>query len=221
MKSIGTVLLGCTVAVSAGILQPAAPAPPVGGHLAGAVLLGEAPLNERDLPNALSMTDRLLVVTYLERRRALAVERTAASERGDAERQRVALEIAATIETEGIEDTARAIAASLGPTAGAVTSTDDPSLGASWAEGLVRDPGHAAARPWLYAFLASRYRMQFERAGEDRDLLERLAKKYKTMLDRVRNAGNPLFVVVANDLDNRASLLPGITRHPRQYLPDT
>ena len=28
------------------------------------------------------------------------------------------------------------------------------------------------------------------------------------------------FGLIAN-LDNRASLLPGITRHPRQYLPDT
>ena len=102
------------------------------------------------------------------------------------------------------------------------TSTGDPGGGgASWAESAVGDASHAAARPWLYAFLASRYRLQFEGADEDRALLERLAKKYKTMLDRVRNAGDPLFVVLANDLDNRASLSPGVTRHPRQYLPDT
>ena len=209
-------------AVTASLVQPQpAPAPPVGGHFAGAVLLGEVPLTEDALPHGMSMSDRLVVVTYLDRRQALAERFKSAAGRGDAERQRVALEIAATIGTEGIDDTAVAIAASLGTTAGATTSTGDPLWGASWAETLVRDVNHTAARPWLYAFLASRYRLQFERAEENRDLLERLAKKYKTMLDRVRSAGDPLFVVLANDLDNRATLSPGVTRHPRQYLPDT
>jgi hypothetical protein len=41
------------------------------------------------------------------------------------------------------------------------------------------------------------------------------------MLDRVRSTGDGLFILLADDLDNRASLLPGISRHPRQYLPDT
>jgi hypothetical protein len=219
MKSIGTVLLAWAV-ITGAAQPPPAPAPPVGGLLAGAVLLGEAPLTEDALPNGMSMSDRLVVVTYLERRQALSARFKSAGGRGDEERQRVALEIAATIETDAAE-TALAIAASLGPTAGATTSAEDPSSGASWAETLVRDATYTAARPWLYAFLASRYRMQFERAEENRGLLERLAKKYKTMLDRVRNAGDPLFVVLATDLDNRASLSPGVTRHPRQYLPDT
>ena len=219
MKFIGTVLLAW--AVTTGQVQPPVPAPPVGGLFAGAVLLGEAPLTEEALPNGMTMADRLIVVTYLDRRQELSPRFTPTGGRGDAERQRVALEIAATIETDGIETTALSISASLSPLARSVTTTDDPSVGASWAEGLVRDANFAAARPWLYAFLASRYRLQFEQADEDRDLLERLAKKYKTMLDRVRNAGDPLFVVLANDLDNRASLLPGVTRHPRQYLPDT
>lgn len=219
MKFIGTVLLAW--AVTTGQVQPPAPAPPVGGLFAGAVLLGEAPLTEEALPNGMTMADRLIVVTYLDRRHELSPRFTPTSGRGDAERQRVALEIAATIQTEGIDETARAIGASLGPTAAAATSTGDPLWGAAWAEGVVRDADHVAGLPWLYAFLASRYRLQFERADEDRDLLERLAKKYKTMLDRVKSAGSPLFVVLANDLDNRASLLPGVTRHPRQYLPDT
>ena len=220
MKSIGTVLLAWAAIAGAAQPQPA-PAPPVGGLLAGAVLLGEPPLTEDALPNGMAMSDRLAVVTYLDRRQALSERFKSGGDRGDEDRQRVALEIAATIETEGIDVTARAIAASLGPTAGAATSTEDPSSGASWAETLLRDVNHTAARPWLYAFLASRYRLQFERAEENRDLLERLAKKYKTMLDRARNAGDPLFVVLANDLDNRANLSPGVTRHPRQYLPDT
>jgi hypothetical protein len=221
MTLIGTVVLAWTVA--AGTVQsPPAPAPPVGGLFAGAVLLGEAPLTEEALPNGMSMADRLVVVTYLDRRQELSPRFAPTGARGDTERQRVALEIASTIVVDGIEATARALAARLGPTAAMEASTGDPWAGsAAWAESAVRDASHTAARPWLYAFLASRYRLQFERADESRDLLERLAKKYKTMLDRVRNAGDPLFVVLANDLDNRASLSPGVTRHPRQYLPDT
>ncbi len=221
MKCIGTVLLA--LAVTVGQAQPPAPAPapPVGGFFVGAVLLNEQPLAESDLPNGMSMADRLIAVTYMERRQALSARITSTGGRGDAERQRVAIEIAATIDVEGIEATANAIAASLGPTAAAATSAGDPHWGASWAEGLVRDTQHAAALPWLYAFLASRYRLQFEQAAEDRPLLERLAKKYKTMLDRVRSGGNPTFVLLATDMDNRVSLLPGVTRHPRQYLPDT
>lgn len=221
MKWMGTVLLAW--AVTTGQVQPPAPAPapPVGGLFAGAVLLSEQPLAESDLPNGMSMADRLIAMTYLERRQGLAERITSTGGRGDAERQRVEIEIAATIDVEGIEATANAIAATLDPTAAAATSTGDPQWGASWAEGLVRDTRHAPALPWLYAFLASRYRLQFEQAAEDRPLLERLAKKYKTMLDRVRSGGNPVFVLLANDLDNRASLLPGVTRHPRQYLPDT
>ena len=221
MKWIGTVVLGWILAIGTG-QPPPAPAPPVGGLFAGAVLLGEAPLTEDALPNGMSMADRLVVVTYLDRRQVLSPRFTPTDARGDAERQRVAIEIASTIVADGIEETARALVASLGPTAAMATSTGDPwSGGASWAESAVRDASHAAAHPWLYAFLASRYRLQFEGADENRDLLERLAKKYKTMLDRVRNADDPLFVVLANDLDNRASLSPGVTRHPRQYLPDT
>ena len=219
MTFIGTVLLAW--AVTTGQVQPPAPAPPVGGLFAGAVLLGEAPLTEEALPNGMTMADRLIVVTYLDRRQELSPRFTQTGGRGDAERQRVALEIAATIQTEGIDETARAIGARLGQTASAATSTGDPWWGAAWAERVVRDGDYVAGLPWLYAFLASRYRLQFEGAAEDRLLNERLAKKYKTMLDRVRNAGDPLFVVLANDLDNRASLLPGVTRHPRQYLPDT
>ena len=99
--------------------------------------------------------------------------------------------------------------------------TTDVLQEATWAEDIVRDGANAPAAPYLYAFLASRYRMQFEQADEDRPFLERLAKKYKTMLERVRNAGDPLFVMLADDLDGRERLSPGATRHPRQYLPDT
>jgi hypothetical protein len=132
-------------------------------------------------------------------------------------RERLEREIASVIEHSGIEQVAHAIAWGQGP----YGVTTDAQQEVAWAESLVRDPANAVAAPFLYAFLASRYRTQFERADEDRPALERLAKKYKTMLDRVRNAGDGLFILLADDLDNRPTLSSNATRHPREYLPDT
>jgi hypothetical protein len=134
-------------------------------------------------------------------------------------RERLEREIASVIERDGIERAAHAIAWSEGPYG--LGAEIDADAEAAWAERLVREPSSAAAAPYLYAFLGSRYRLQFERAAEDRPALERLARKYKTMLDRVRNAGDSLFVLLADDLDGRPTLSASATRHPRQYLPDT
>jgi hypothetical protein len=199
---------------------PTTARPPVAGRLAEAVLMGAEPLT--GLPQDLSSSDRARLTAYLERWRAFKqvgppVDYEEPWDRRE-RRERLEREIVSTIEGEGIEQVAHAIAWSHGPFA---ASPLDPHREATWAEHLLRDPSNAIAAPYLYAFLASRYRMQFERAVEDRPALERLAKKYKTMLERVRNAGDPLFILLADDLDNQERLSPKATRHPRQYLPDT
>ena len=218
MKSIGTVLLGLTLAAQI-VFQPSLTTPSFDGRLTAAVLLGGPPLTAHDLPAKVSETDRLRLETYLERWKAFKTRQgiIAGSLETWKRRERLEREIASVVERPGIEQVAHAIAWSQGPY-GVTTDVQEES---GWAESLVRDPANALAAPYLYAFLASRYRMQFERAEEDRPALERLAKKYKTMLDRVRNAGDPLLILLADDLDNRASLSSGVTRHPRQYLPDT
>ena len=219
MKLMGTVGLGWTLAAQI-VFQPTLSAPSaVGGRLAGAVLMGEAPLTSLDIPGNLPTSDRERLQTYLERRQTFRTRQGVIAGSQDTWDRRVRLEqeIASVIERPGIETVAAAIAWSQGP----YGETADINQEIAWAESLVRDNANAVAAPFLYAFLASRYRMQFERAEEDRPALERLAKKYKTMLERVRNAGDPLFVLLADDLDTRASLSPGATRHPRQYLPET
>jgi hypothetical protein len=172
--------------------------PPLGGRLAGAMLLGEAPVTKADLPEELPTADRMRVLAYLDR----------GAGRG------LATQIAAALEAEGSETAAAAIASALGGAAGAVEE-------AARAEAMLRDRAHAVAAPYLYAYLAARYRLQFEKAGDDRPTLERLAKKYRTMVERVRNSDDALFRVLADDLDNRPALSAGATRHPREYLPDT
>jgi hypothetical protein len=219
MRLIGTVWLAWALAAQI-VFQPTLSAPAVvGGRLAGAVLLDEAPLTAHDIPRDMQASYKARLEVYFERRNAFKSRQGIVAGSLDTwkRRERLEQEIASTIDQPDIGALAHAIAWSQGP----YGVTRDAREEATWAEGLVRDPANQTATPYLYAFLASRYRLQFEGADEERALLERLAKKYKTMLDRVRNAGDPLFVVLANDLDNRASLSPGITRHPRQYLPDT
>ena len=217
-ERIGTVLV-----VLAAIAGPAAAqsAPPVAGRLAGAVLLGEAPLTADDLSSDLSSADRMRLTAYLERWAEFKTRQgfIAGSEETWKRRERLEREIASVIERDGIEQAAHDVAWSQGPYG--LTGDIDAEAEAAWAEGLVREASNAPASPFLYALLASRYRLQFEQAGDDRPALERLARKYKTMLDRVRNAGDGIFVLLADDLDGRPVLSAGATRHPRQYLPDT
>jgi hypothetical protein len=219
MKCIGAALLGWTVVAHTGLLQPHAAPPPVSGRLAGAVLLGEAPLRPQDLPEDLSSSDRMRLTAYLERWNAFRTRHGVVAGSVDTlvRRERIEREIASVIEYPGIEQVAHAIAWGQGP----YGVTTDSQQEVAWAENLVRDPANAVAAPFLYAFLASRYRTQFERADEDRPALERLAKKSTTMLDRVRNAGDGLFILLADDLDNRPTLSSTATRHPREYLPDS
>jgi hypothetical protein len=162
------------------------------------MLLGEDPLTAADLPADLSPSDRMRVVDYLERKPAHALDR----------------QIVAAIEADGVRPLAAGIASRLAAAKG-------PDAEAAEAESLLRDPANAPAAPFLYAYLAARYRLQLERAPEDRPTLERLAKKYRTMIERVRNSEDALFRLLADDLDNRQALTAGATRHPRQYLPDT
>jgi trans-2-enoyl-CoA reductase len=194
-RAAGTALV--LVLTGLTVLAQTAP-PPVGGRLAGAMLLGERPLSADDLPADLSSSDRMRLVAYIERKPTHALDR----------------QIVAAIEAEGLDPAARLVASRLAAATG-------PDAEATEAEALLRDKANAAAAPFLYAYLAARYRLQLEQAPDDRPALERLAKKYRTMVDRVRNSGDNLFRILAEDLDNRQALTAGATRHPRQYLPDT
>lgn len=214
-------LLYLVVAVAALHADATPPPAPVGGRFARAVLLRGQEISAADLPAALTPADRRRLLDYIERRARFASRRGVIAGEIGLFRRQVDLEreIASLIEQEGIAEEAAAIAhgAPL-----AIDPTASPSAEAEWAEGILRARPGSAAAPYLYAFLASRYRLVFEQLdGEDRPALERLARKYRTMLERVRHAGDPIFILLAADLDGLATLDPGATRHPGAYLPDT
>lgn len=202
------------VALSAPVTaQHAVPPPPVAGRLAESALLGGRPLASADLPADLPSAERMRLQSYLDRRRGFAPR----SGSGDPHRIRFEQELASVVETTGIEDEAAELARQLP----AADQWGDPDAEAAWAETMLRSRPGSPAAPYLYAFLASRYRQIFERIpDDDRTALERQARKYRTMIERTRAATDPVFALLAADLDGLPSL-GRAARHPRAYLPDT
>ncbi|HEX7034913.1 MAG TPA: hypothetical protein VF210_04030 [Pseudomonadales bacterium] len=190
----------------------AVPPPPVGGRLAESALLGGHPLTAADLSPDLASADRMRLQAYLNRRNGFEPRSG-----GEAHRIRFEQELVSIVETTGIEDEAAELARQLPPAA----QWGDPEREAEWAEAMLRSRPASPAAPYLYAFLASRYRQIFERLPEDdRAALERQARKYRTLLERARAAMDPIFALLAADLDGLPSL-GHAARHPRAYLPDT
>ena len=193
----------------------------MGGQLARAVLLGGPPLSGDGLPEDLPSADRLRLLGYIDRRNDFVSRQPHITGNPDTPRLALEREIASVIEKPGIEQEAWEIAWAAGD-APVARAPEQPEAEAEWAESILRSRPGSPAAPYFYAFLASRYRLMFERApGDDRAALERLARKYRTMLERTRGAGDSLFVLLAGDLDGLPRLSDDATRHPREYLPDT
>lgn len=193
--------------------QHAVPPPPVAGRLAESALLGGRPLASDDLPADLSSADRMRLQAYVDRRRGFEPR----SGSDAPHRIRFEQELASIVEATGIEDEAAELGRLLPP----ADQWGEPEREAAWAETMLRSRPGSPAAPYLYAFLATRYRQVFERMpGEDRAALERQARKYRTMIERTRAAADPVFALLAADLDGLPSL-GRAARHPRAYLPDT
>ncbi len=193
--------------------QHAVPPPPVAGRLAESALLGGRPLAPADLPADLASAERMRLQSYLDRRSSF--EPHAGSDAPY--RIRFEQELASIVEATGIEEEAAELARLLPP----ANQWGEPEHEAEWAETMLRSRPGSPATPYLYAFLASRYRQVFERLPDgDRAALERQARKYRTMIERTRAAADPVFALLAADLDGLPSL-GRAERHPRAYLPDT
>lgn len=197
----------------------AAPAEPaLGGRLAREVVLFADTLDAAaalDLP----APDRERLERYIERRDRF--RSGLLDEPADAAREaRVGVEraIVSLVDREDIGPAAADVARHL-DVAPAGTRDLPRTLGeiASAEQYLRAHPGTPAA-PFLYAFLASRCRIGIEVSSDPGDK-ERLARKYRTMLDRLRNSADPIFPLLARDLDGLPSLVARQAEHPRDYLP--
>jgi hypothetical protein len=83
---------------------------------------------------------------------------------------------------------------------------------------LAKDPKTPLA-PFLYVFIAQRQRAAFEAASraEDQATMKAAAKQYRTFIERARTAPDPIFKLLADDLDRVPYVYTKSDLHPRDY----
>lgn len=202
--------------------QAAAASPEFGGALWRSVF-HDQPIAAATIER-LSDTQRQRVRQYLERRRTLRVELGPVPTGGELgsiheKKTRLARSAAALIDTPGIDQRAATYFREARISYEWEGLPDPPLAEAAYAEDALRKIPDTPLKPFLYVFLAHRYRSAFE--GRDATDAERVtsARKYQTFLQRARAAEDPIFGWIADDLDARKFLYADIGKHPRDVLP--
>jgi hypothetical protein len=88
-------------------------------------------------------------------------------------------------------------------------------------EFLKRDPASPLA-PYLYVFIAHRQRAAFEACARTQNVegMKATSKKYRASLQRARSAADPIFALIADDLDRQAHVYVKTDQHPATFNPD-
>jgi hypothetical protein len=96
-----------------------------------------------------------------------------------------------------------------------------PLKEASYAEKRLRLDAPLA--PFLYVFIAQRQRAAFELAdrAKDIDAMKAAAKKYRAVMQRARAAADPIYALLADDLDRMPYVYAPTGKHPATFNPDT
>lgn len=140
----------------------------------------------------------------------------------EAKKRRVEGAIVALIDAPGIEQAA-ADYAQQAFIANEWQGAAQPAQEASAAEEyLKKDPATPLA-PFIYVFVADRQRAAFEvmNAVTDKTQMTAAAKKYRTFMQRARASGDPIFRLLADDLDRQPFLYRKSELHPRDFDPDS
>jgi hypothetical protein len=92
---------------------------------------------------------------------------------------------------------------------------------ASYAEERLRPDAPLA--PFLYVFIAQRQRAAFELADRAKDLetMKAAARKYRAVMQRARLAADPIYGLLADDLDRLPYVYASTDKHPATFNPDT
>jgi hypothetical protein len=198
---------------------------PVGGHLFESVLQGAKRFNLEQLPPDLSEADRARLIAYAQRRGAFRSRLgPAPTDCGDNARwvhqRRVALEreMVAIIDRPGVEEEAAAAAAVTQPLPPSGTDPGRYAEEIAWVEAWLQQHPDSPFAPLFYAHVAWNLRAGIE-MNDNRALRERLARKYRTMLDRVRSGEDRLWRLLAEELDGEARVTNAGPAHPLLFLP--
>ena len=207
---------------------PARPAVDLHGKLYKAVFSsGAGALTPADLANV-PPPERERLNRFLARRAAFKSQylHDASSfeqARADAKKREVERAIVALIDVPGVESRAVEFVKSA-PIAYEWEGNWQPPLQEADAaeEFLKRDPASPLA-PYLYVFIAHRQRAAFEAYARVTNVegMKSASKKYRASLQRARNATDPIFTLIADDLDRQPHVYVKTDQHPATFNPDT
>ena len=199
---------------------------PGGGRLLDAVLQGAERLDLEQLNPDLPEADRARLVAYARRRAEFRSRLGPPSpESGDHarwmhdRRRSFEREMVAIIDRPGIEETAAAAAADiqpLPPAGGTVSRRYAEEI--AWVEAWLQKHRDSPFAPLFYAYIAWHLRAGIE-LNDDRALRESLARKYRTMLDRLRSQDDRIWRLLAEELDGEPRVTNAGPAHPREFLP--
>ena len=216
------------VALAAPQTLPLYETPDLQGKLYKSVFVpGAGALTVADLPK-LPEPARGRLERYLARRAAFKSQMkggatTMADVAIEAKRRRLEGAIVALIDAPEIDRLAAEYAQGAKVVADWERSPMGPLLEAEYAEDSLKQNPSSPLAPFLYVFIAQRQRAAFEAMTPDKqkDAMSAAAKKYRTFMQRARAAEDPIFTLLADDIDRQASVHVGSAHHPRDFNPDT
>jgi hypothetical protein len=199
----------------------------LGGKLYRAVFLsGPGTLASADLA-AVPEPARARLSAFLVRRSAFSSAYESKPEDADAvardaKRRVIERAIVALIDAQDIQQRALAFITDA-PIAYEWEGRVEGPLGeAAYAEEVLKKEPAGPLAPFLYVFIAHRQRAAFEAAERLKDdaAMKAAAKKYRAFMERARAASDPIFPLLADDLDGVPFVYTKSQNHPRDFNPD-
>jgi hypothetical protein len=228
IESLG-VIVAATVAACMGLAAQAPPAPntDLGGKLYRAVFLsGPGTLSSGDLA-AVPEPARARLSTFLVRRSAFTSAYESKPEdvdalARDAKRRVIERAIVALIDAPDINARALEFVKTAPIAYEWEGKVDGPLAEAAYAEDVLKKAPDGPLAPFLYVFIAQRQRAAFEAAErvKDEPAMKAAAKKYRAFMERARSAPDPIFRLLADDLDRVPYVYTKSQKHPRDFNPD-
>jgi hypothetical protein len=96
---------------------------------------------------------------------------------------------------------------------------EGPEAEAAFAEEFRRKDPTTPLAPFIHVFVAHRERAAFEACEREKntDCMKKAAAKYRDALQRGQSANDPIFRLVADDLDRASYVYLKTAAHPRSY----
>ena len=143
--------------------------------------------------------------------------------RSEAKKRVVERAIVALVEAPGIEEAAAAYARDARILYEWERRPESPLSEASAAEDFLKKAPSTPLAPYLYVFIAERQRAAFELmdVATHKADMNAAAKKYRTFMQRARAVDDPIFTVLADDMDRQPFLYAKSGFHPRDFDPDS